>query len=197
MRCLRIFRSLPTAARPKLRRCSRHLARSCGTVHHEHLERREGRAICSIRVARHRFLERGANAGITAVLAETRHDAEDRVAPLAERDEVVEALEDDVLLAEMLTVAGIFEPIPGDRFLWIGDARDIVKPLVDPALEEVKKRPDRHVIVVYDGLRRVAEGKNCIEALADRANLREGLPRPSPRGAGPSRRPSSNQDSAA
>jgi hypothetical protein len=48
--------------------------------------------------------------------------AEDRVAPLAERDEIVEALEDDVLLAEMLTVPSVLQPVPCNGLLGIGDA---------------------------------------------------------------------------
>ena len=143
-------------------------------LHHEHLERRVGRAVRGIRIPRHRLLERGANVGITAILAEARHDAEDRIAPLAERDEVMEAFKDNVLLAEMRAFPGILEPIPGDRPLRISDApvRDIVQPLIDPGLKEIQERPHRHVVVVHDWLRRVAESKNGVEALADRADLR-------------------------
>ena len=52
--------------------------------------------------------------GVAAVLIEARHDAEDRIAPLAERHEVVEAFEDDVLFCEIFSVACILEPVVGD-----------------------------------------------------------------------------------
>ena len=88
-------------------------------LHHEQLEWRVGPAVRVVVVAAHGLLERHARVGIAAVLAEPRHDAEDRIAPLAEGDEIVEALEDHVLLAEMLAVAGVFQPVPGDRLLRI------------------------------------------------------------------------------
>ena len=39
-------------------------------------------------------------------------------------------------------------------------------------LREFEQRADRHVVVVDDRLRRIAEGEDGIEALADRAHLR-------------------------
>jgi hypothetical protein len=51
------------------------------------------------------------NFGITTVFAQTRHNAEDSITPLTERYKVVETLENDILLAEVLTVAGVFQPV--------------------------------------------------------------------------------------
>src|SRR5208282_5394069 len=143
-------------------------------LHDEHLERRVGRAVRGIRIPRHRLFERGTNGGIAAILAEARHDAEERVAPLAKRDKVMEALEDDVLFAEMRAVAGVLQPVPGNCFLRVGDARvrDVVQPLINPGLERMQERPHRHVVVIHDWLGRVAERQNSVEALSDRADLR-------------------------
>jgi hypothetical protein len=62
----------------------------------------------------------------------------------------VEALEDHVLLAEMLAVAGILQPIPSKSLLGMSDAPicDVVEPLVDPFLEEGEQRAHSHVVLV-------------------------------------------------
>ena len=62
-------------------------------------------------VAAHGLLEGSEHGGIAAIRAQSRQDAEDRVAPLAKRDEIVETFEDDVLFAEMRAVAGILQPV--------------------------------------------------------------------------------------
>jgi streptogramin lyase len=84
-----------------------------------------------------RVISHISNGGVTAILAEAGHDAEERVAPLAERDKVMEALEDDVLFVEMRAVAGVLQPVPGNRFLRVGNAcvRDVVQPLINPGLK--------------------------------------------------------------
>jgi hypothetical protein len=93
---------------------------------------------------------------------------------LAERDKVMEALEDDVLLAKMRAVAGVLQPVPGNCFLRVGNARvrDVVQPLINPRLKVIQERPHRHVVVIHDWLRWVAEGENGVEALSDCADLR-------------------------
>ena len=54
-----------------------------------------------------------------------RHDVVEAVAPLAERHEVVEALEDDVLVIEVLTVLAVLEPVPGERLSGSGVLPDV------------------------------------------------------------------------
>ena len=80
------------------------------------------------------FVEGRAHSGVAAVLVEARHDAEDRIAPLAERHEIVEAFEDDVLLGEIFPVARVLEPVIGDGLVGVGDPAvlDVLEPLVDP-----------------------------------------------------------------
>ena len=96
-------------------------------------------------VAAHDLFEGRAHFGGTAVLAQSRHDTEDRVAPLAQRHEIVEALEDHVLLAEMRAVAGILKPVPNKSLLGMSNAPicDVVEPLVYPLLEEGEQRAHR------------------------------------------------------
>src|SRR5215469_10110477 len=86
----------------------------------------------------------------------------------------LEALEDDVLPAEMRAVASILQAIPGDRSLWIGNARvrNVVQPLVDPDFEEVQQHAHRHIVVIHDWFRLVAERKDRTEALTDGLDLR-------------------------
>src|SRR4029077_3405277 len=107
----------PVSRSPRIlyRRDASAIRRYCAEqLHHDQLERGVRRAGCVIIVAVHRLCERCAHLRVAAVLAQTRHDAEDRVAPLAEGHKIMEAFENDVFIAEMLSVPGILEPIPGE-----------------------------------------------------------------------------------
>ena len=57
------------------------------------------------------FLNQDLTAGSPAFLVQLQHDVVNRVAPLAERREIVEALEDDVLLPEILALAAVLRPV--------------------------------------------------------------------------------------
>jgi hypothetical protein len=46
---------------------------------------------------------------------------------LAERDEVVEAFEHDVLLAEMAAVSGILQPVLGHGLFWAFDLAGLMQ----------------------------------------------------------------------
>ena len=60
------------------------------------------------------FVEGRAHFRIAAVFGEARHHAEHRIAPLAERHEIVEAFEHDIFFGEIFSVAGVLEPVVGD-----------------------------------------------------------------------------------
>jgi hypothetical protein len=64
----------------------------------------------------------------------------------------VETLEDHVLLAEMLAVAGILQPVPSKSLLGLRNAPicDVAEPRVDPSLEEGEQRAHRHIVFVHD-----------------------------------------------
>ena len=143
-------------------------------LHHQKLERRVGRAVRIVEVAAHRLLERRAHRRVAAVFVEARHDAEDRIAPLAQRHEIVEAFEDDVPLGEMLSVACVLQPIIGDGLVGVGDPAilDVVEPLVDPFRQERAQRSHGHVVFVHDLVQGIAIGEHRVEGLADRADLR-------------------------
>jgi hypothetical protein len=57
---------------------------------------------------------------------------------LAERHEVVEALEHDVLVIEVLAALAVLEPVPGERLFGFGGlaGSDVRQPIVDPRLQE-------------------------------------------------------------
>lgn len=84
------------------------------------------------------FLNQARVSGSPVSLAELEHDVVERVPPLAERHEIVEHLEHDILVGEILSVSGILDPVPGEGLLGIGclAALDVGKPVVDPRLEE-------------------------------------------------------------
>ena len=99
--------------------------------------------------------------------------AEDRVAPLAERNEIVEALEHDVLLGEVRAVSGVLQPIPSyGLFRVFGFAAlDIGEPIVDPRFKEVEALTHLHVVIVGDRQQRVPVGEDRVERFADLAHL--------------------------
>ena len=72
--------------------------------------------------------------GVAAMLHQARHDAEDRIAPLAQRHEIVKTFEHNVLTGEMLSIPGVLEPVPGHGLVRVGGAPalEILDPLVDP-----------------------------------------------------------------
>src|SRR5271157_2494522 len=86
----------------------------------------------------------------------------------------MEAFEDNVLLGEIAAVAGVLEPVVSDRLAGIRypAALYVVEPGVDPFRQEGPERPDGHIVLVDDLVRRVAIGEHGVEALADRADLR-------------------------
>jgi hypothetical protein len=102
--------------------------------HDEQLQRRERRAAGPIEISAHGLLKGRPHGRIAAVFSEPRHDAENRVAPLAERDEIVEALKDDVLLAEVAAVAGILQPVPSHGLFRVFHLAglDVADAFVDP-----------------------------------------------------------------
>ena len=89
-------------------------------LHDEALERREGFAAGIVGTAFHGLLEPGARIRIAGVVGELEHDVVHRVAPLAERHEIVEHLEHDVLVREILAVAGVLDPVVGKVFSGFG-----------------------------------------------------------------------------
>src|SRR6185437_6563238 len=102
--------------------------------HDEQLQRREGSAAGAVEISAHRLLKRCSHSRVAAVFRQARHDPEDRVAPLAERHEIVETLEHDVLFRKVTTVAGVLQPIPGYRLFGIFGfaAFDIGESIIDP-----------------------------------------------------------------
>jgi hypothetical protein len=102
--------------------------------HDEQLQWRKRRTAGVIKISAHGLSKRCPHGGIASVFCQARHDSENRIAPLAERHEIVEALKDDVLLAEMTAVSGILQPIPGHGpFGILGFAGlDIAYPIIDP-----------------------------------------------------------------
>src|SRR6202046_4728974 len=141
--------------------------------HDEQLQWREGRAAGRVEISAHGLLKGRPHGRVAAVFGEPRHDAENGVAPLAERHEIVEALEDDVLLAEMAAVAGILQPVPGHGlFRVFGLAGlDVADALVDPRLQQVDQLAHLHVVVVSDWQQRIAVGEDGVEGLTDLPHL--------------------------
>jgi hypothetical protein len=60
----------------------------------------------------------------------------------------------------MLTVAGVFQPVPDHGLLRISDATasNVLDTFIDLLLEEVEEIRHRHVVLIDDGLQRVALG---------------------------------------
>ena len=124
-------------------------------------------------VAAHRLGKRRAHFRVAAFGPQPRHDPEDGIPPLAQRDKVVECFEDDVLVAEMLAVPGVLEPIVDEGLFGIAhpSVSDILDSFVDPLLEEVELLADLPVILVNDLLLRIPVCEHGVEALADLANF--------------------------
>src|SRR6478752_1992785 len=102
--------------------------------HDKQFQWREGGAASAIEISAHRLLKRCSHSRVAAILGQARHDPEDRVAPLAKRYEIVEALEHDVLLRKVTTVASVLQPIPSHRLFGILGfaAFNIGEPIIDP-----------------------------------------------------------------
>ena len=105
--------------------------------HDKQLKRRKRRTVGVVKISAHRLLKRRPHGRIAAIFRQPRHDPENRIAPLAERDEIVEAFEYDVLLAEMTAVTGILQPVPGYGLFRVLDfaGLDVADAIVDPRLE--------------------------------------------------------------
>jgi len=73
----------------------------------------------------------------------------EHVAPLTERQEGVETLEDDVLPADVLAEFPILDPVVDDGRLRMRHAAvdQILDPLVDPALEERAQATHLHSVL--------------------------------------------------
>ena len=72
-------------------------------------------AVGLVRPILHRPLEPRPDVRVAVGRLQPRHHIVDHVAPLAERQEVVEALEDDVLPAEVLAQLAILQPVVDER----------------------------------------------------------------------------------
>src|SRR5215467_372066 len=97
------------------------------------------------------------------------HNIVERIAPLAERKKVVEALEDHVLPPEVLPQQAVFDPIVDQSLFGIGHMTvdQILHPLVNPVLEKLTELAYTHVVVIDDLQGRVPEAEDIHEALAD------------------------------
>jgi hypothetical protein len=87
--------------------------------HREPIERGE-RAFAFIRTVSHGLLEPGPHAGIAVSGLKPRRHVIDHVSPLAERREVVEALEDEIDAPEILAQFAILQPIIDERAVCFG-----------------------------------------------------------------------------
>ena len=138
-------------------------------LHHKTLERREGIAGCIIGIALHGLFEPGFGIGITGVLRQLQHDVVHGVAPLAQGHEVVKAFEHNISMREILSIAGVFDPVVGKSSLWVGcfAADNIGKPVVDPLLQVVEVPAHGHIVLIDDLLCRITIGEDGVEALPD------------------------------
>src|SRR6185312_6445084 len=87
-------------------------------LHDETLKRREGVAASIVRTSFHSLLEPVARIGVAGVFGELEHDVVPRVAPRAERHEIVNHLEPHVLVSETLAIARVLQPVPGEGPFW-------------------------------------------------------------------------------
>src|SRR5260221_13389406 len=92
----------------------------------------------------------------------------ERIAPLAERKKVVEALEDHVLPPEVLPQRAILDPVVDQGLLGIGHMTvdQLLHSLVNPILEELTELAHTHVVVMDDLQDRVPQADDRHEALA-------------------------------
>ena len=90
----------------------------------------------------------------------------------------MEAFEHDVLVIEVRAFLAILHPVPGEGPIRVRRlARcQVGKLLIDPRLQQVEIRANRHVVLVDDPLRRIAIGQHGVEALAHLADgVRNGV----------------------
>ncbi|MNT77069.1 hypothetical protein D3C72_2161450 [compost metagenome] len=69
----------------------------------------------------HGLFEPCLRVAVARVARQLQHDVVKRISPLAERDEIMEALEDHVLVAEMLALLAVLHPVPGKGLFGIRD----------------------------------------------------------------------------
>src|SRR5215208_4589378 len=138
-------------------------------LHHETVKRREWVVVHLVRATRHRLFKQRADARISSHRVQVFHDVVERIAPLAERKEVVEALEDDVLIPKVLPLPTVFDPVVDKRLLRIGDLAlaHILQTLVDPVLEPWTQFANKHVVVMDHLHCRVPVADDVHEPLAN------------------------------
>ncbi|MNL44174.1 hypothetical protein D3C87_1667320 [compost metagenome] len=90
-------------------------------LHHESLQRREGPRLAVVVIAFHGLLEPRLRIRVARVARQLQHDVVERISPLTESDEIMEALEHHILVAEVLALFSVLHPIPGKGLFGIRD----------------------------------------------------------------------------
>jgi hypothetical protein len=131
------------------------------------------RAAGRVEISAHGLLKGRPHGRVAAIFGQARHDPEDRIAPLAERDEIVEAFEDDVFLAEVAAVSGILQPVPRHGLVRVFDfaGLDVADAFVDPRFQKFEQLANLHVVVVGNRQHRIAISEDRVERFADLAHL--------------------------
>ena len=145
--------------------------RRAENLHDVQFERGVRRIVCVVVISGHRLGEPGAHVRVAAIRGQSCHDRVHRRPPLAQRHEVVEALEHNVLLAEMLAVAGVLEPVVNKGPFWIGDpsGSDVIHARIDPPPEQIYFSIDRRLLEQHGSAR--------LQGRARRRRDARGLPR--------------------
>src|SRR5215469_2000439 len=151
-------------------------------LHHKPIQGSERTAVRFVRFILHHPLEPRSNDWIALHWPQPRHDVVDRVAPLAQCNEVVEALKDDVLLAEILSQLSVLKPVVDKCPVCIGHLAvdDRLHADVKPILERLAQFAHAHIVVMDDlqcGERKSENGVKAGPELPDL--LRDGIPRDS------------------
>ncbi len=83
---------------------------------------------------------------------QARHDVVGHIAQLAECQEIVEALEDDVLPTEVRAQPAVLQPVVDERSIGIRDSPidDGLHTAVNPLLERLARVAHTHVVVTDD-----------------------------------------------
>src|SRR5918995_4854176 len=138
-------------------------------LHHKTVKRSEWGVVHFVGATRHRLFKPRADARLSSHRVQLFHDVVERIAPLAERKEVVEALEDDVLIPKVLSLPTVFDPVVDKRLLRIGDLAlaHILQTIADPDLETWTQVAYTHVVVMDLRQCRVPVADDVHEPLAN------------------------------